>query len=103
MEPVPDPGWGTLPTLLLSPTDQRVDVKASAFFSVLANGATRYQWCKDGVFIPGATASTLDIPNVRGVHTGSYTVLVYGSGSRYVVSLPALLEINADGTVLILQ
>jgi lysophospholipase L1-like esterase len=103
MEPVPDPGWGTLPTLLLSPTDQRVDVKASAFFSVLANGAVRYQWCKDGVFIPGATSSMLEIPDVRGVHTGSYTVLVYGSGSRYVVSLPALLEINADGTVLILQ
>lgn len=103
MEPVPDPGWGTLPTLLLSPTDQRVDVKASAFFAVLARDATRYQWCKDGVIIPGATASTLEIPNVRGRHTGSYTVLVYGSGSRYVVSLPALLEVNADGTRLILQ
>jgi len=103
MEPVPDPGWGTLPTIILSPTDQRVDVKASAFFAVLARDATRYQWCKDGVIIPGATASTLEIPNVRGRHTGSYTVLVYGSGSRYVVSLPALLEINADGTVLMLR
>lgn len=103
MEPVPDPGWGTLPTIILSPTDQRVDVKASAFFAVLARDATRYQWCKDGVIIPGATASTLEIPNVRGRHTGSYTVLVYGSGSRYVVSLPALLEVNADGTRLILQ
>jgi hypothetical protein len=45
----------------------------------------------------------LEIPDVRGRHTGSYTVLVYGSGSRYVVSLPALLEINADGTVLMLR
>lgn len=80
-----------------------VNIAAVEASSVLARDATRYQWCKDGVIIPGATASTLEIPNVRGRHTGSYTVLVYGSGSRYVVSLPALLEVNADGTRLILQ
>ena len=102
-EPVPVPGWGTLPVIGISPADQKVDVKAPAFFSVLANGASRYQWRKDGVFIPGATLSTLVIPEARGRDIGSYDVLVYGSGSRYAVSLPALLGLNASGSMLMLR
>lgn len=102
-EPVPVPGWGTLPVIGISPADQKVDVKAPAFFSVLANGATRYQWRKDGVFIPGATSSILIIPEARGRDIGSYDVLVYGSGSKYAVSLPALLGLNASGSMLMLR
>lgn len=34
---------------------------------------------------------------------GSYDLLVYGSGSRYAVSLPALLGLNASGSMLMLR
>ena len=102
-EPVPVPGWGTVPLIGLSPADQTADVGAPAFFTVLATGAERYQWRKNGVLIPGATSAMLTIPDAHGRDIGSYDVLVYGSGSKYVVSEPASLSLNANGTLLLLK
>jgi len=102
-EPVPVPGWGTVPAIIIPPADILVDVGAAAFFAVHATGAERYQWRHNGVFIPGATASFLEITNARGRDVGQYDVLVYGTGSKYAVSLPARLAINSQGSILMLK
>jgi hypothetical protein len=102
-EPAPVPGWGTLPAVVISPVDQLVEVGAPAVFSVFAKGAERYQWRKDGVFIPGATSSFLEIPDTRNRNLGDYDVLVYGTGSRYAVSGSARLSVNSKGIVLLIK
>jgi hypothetical protein len=102
-EPVPVPGWGTVPVIGLSPADQLVDLGAPAVFAVVASGAERYQWRKNGVFIPGATSAFLEIPEARGRDIGDYDVLVYGSGSRYAVSVSAHLSVDFKGTILLLK
>ena len=50
----------------------------TATFSVAADGTPplQYQWKKDGVDIPGATAATLVLTNVKASDAGVYTVYV---------------------------
>ncbi len=102
-EPVPAPGWGTLPVIGLSPADKLVERGSAVAFTVVASGAERYQWRKNGVLIPGATSAFLSIPSVSREDRGDYDVLVYGSGSKYAVSLPANLALVSDGFMLILK
>ena len=103
LEQPPVPGWGTLPMIILSPYDMLLDIKDSATLMVLANGAERYQWRKDGVFIPGATLPILTIPEVYRHDAGDYDVLVYGNGSKYAVSLPARLTVKFKGTLMLMN
>jgi hypothetical protein len=46
--------------------------------SVIAYGTPplRYQWCQDGVNVPGATNATLFLSNVKMNQEGSYTVVI---------------------------
>jgi len=70
----------------------------SATFSVSATGSgLSYQWKKNGVSIPGATASSYHIASVTTAHFGAYTVVVTNSAGS-ATSEPAYLN-----TVVLLQ
>ena len=64
-------------------------------FSVTATGTSiTYQWRREGVNIPGATASTFDIASVTADDAGSYDVVVNGTCASPVTSSSVSLTIN---------
>jgi cyclophilin family peptidyl-prolyl cis-trans isomerase len=81
---------------------------STATFTVVAGGATSYQWkfnttnlndgtLNDGVIISGSTNSTLTLEDITTNEAGSYTVVVSGSGPS-ATSSPAVLTIT-NGTI----
>jgi hypothetical protein len=58
---------------------QAVVAGSTVTFTVDALNATQYQWRKNGVAIPGATAATLVVSNVQEVDVAAYSVLVSNS------------------------
>jgi hypothetical protein len=82
------------PVITVQPQSQRVVQGSTVVFSVMATGTPpiTYQWKKDGVDLPGQTASTLTLVSVQSSDAGSYSVLVtHATGS--VTSDAALLEV----------
>lgn len=76
-------------------TLQEVIAGGTATFTVAATGSPppTYQWRFNGTAIPGATGTTLVIPNVTAANAGDYTVSVsnpYGT----VVSFAAMLIVR---------
>jgi hypothetical protein len=67
---------GPLPLAITSePTSQSVVAPATATFTVVATGATSYQWYLGGTPIPGATSASYTTPaTVTGVYTFSCAV-----------------------------
>lgn len=63
--------------------------------SAVTSGATAYQWQYNGTNIPGATNSTLSIPNIGGYQGGLYTALVTTSGGT-IASSPATVAVNVS-------
>ncbi len=61
--------------LLSSPTNQAVRPGGNATFQVLAVSSSpiRYQWQRDGLSLPGATTSSLSIPNAQLADAGAYS------------------------------
>lgn len=84
----------TTPTITTQPTAQNAVTGGRAVLSVTATNAVSYQWLKDGVPLPGATSATLVISNAQASNTGSYRVLVTGSGGS-VQSSAATLTVTA--------
>lgn len=84
------------PTITAHPKSQTVLVGSSVTFTVVASGATSYQWRKSGVNIPGATNSYYTINSARLEDAGSYSVAVSNAGgtvfsqSATLTVLPAL-------------
>jgi len=99
----PTPPTGTLPELWDQPQSQKILRGWSALFTVYAPGATAWQWRKDGQLITGATAPVLEISPAEIADSGSYDVLVYGSGTAYTTSQNATLTVYPIGTVIILR
>ena len=66
------------PVIVGQPASRSVHTSANASFSVLASGTTplHYQWRKNEVNLPGATASTLTLNSVGASDVGSYSVVV---------------------------
>ncbi len=68
--------------ILAQPASLYLATGANASFTVKASGATAYQWQKDGVNIPGATAPGISRNAVALSDAGNYTALVsYPGGS----------------------
>ncbi len=86
---------GTLPTIVVQPQSQTVNVGANVSFSVTAAGTAplNYQWRFSGTNLAAATASTLALTNVQLVDAGSYSVLVSNSVGT-VLSSNAILTVN---------
>jgi len=67
---------GIPPSITTQPVSQTVNAGTSPSLSVVAAGATAYQWQWNGTSIIGATGSTLTLPNIATTQRGSYTVTV---------------------------
>jgi hypothetical protein len=65
-----------IPVITSQPEDQGACVGAPATFQVSATGSVWYQWRKNGVAIPGATAATYTISAVAAGDAGPYDCVV---------------------------
>lgn len=87
----------TPPVITQQPTDQTVNEGGTLTLSVVATGATGYQWKKDDVDIPSATSATYEkTPTSKVDDEGSYSCVVTGAGGS-VTSQSAKVVINAVG------
>ena len=82
-------------SITAQPQDTPVNEGANATLSVLATGSSviTYQWSKDGVDIPGATAASYVISVAKPVDAGSYRVLVANPAGS-VSSSSAVLTVS---------
>lgn len=91
------------PTITLHPIGQTVAVGGTAIFKVTATRPAGtlplvYLWRKDGVDLPGETASTLQVTDTQAADQGAYSVIVAVPGGEAVVSHPAPLVIKGKQT-----
>ncbi|GAB5558790.1 MAG: hypothetical protein SynsKO_04370 [Synoicihabitans sp.] len=82
-------------SIVVPPVSQTIVPGGTATFSPTIGGAPEgstvtYQWFKDGVAIPGETASTLVLANLSPTQNGLYAVRV-ADGTSTVTSPPATL------------
>lgn len=70
------------PEIVSQPVSQPVSVGGTATLSVTAQGKEplSYQWKRNNVDVPGATASTLTLANFSAAQAGDYTVVVSNAG-----------------------
>ena len=83
------------PTITTQPVGQTAAVGGSASFSVVAAGASTltYQWSREEIEIPGATAATLTLSNLTATALGNYTVVVRNPvGSVTSAAVPLVLS-----------
>jgi hypothetical protein len=86
-------------TILVQPVSQTVLPGSAVNFNVVATNATRYQWRRDNVPIPGATGSTYSIASVQDTNCGPYTVAVSNDFGGVVSSTAWLSTITLpEGT-----
>jgi len=86
---------GSLFNLITQPEAQVARIGESVMFRVGASSdsAIAYQWRKDGVAIPGATASTYAITSVTATNAGGYDVVIT-SGGNTLTSVSARLTVD---------
>ena len=77
------------------PKAQTISAGGTAVFSVVATGATSYQWKLNGNAIAGATTATLVVRNATAANAGSYTVDAISSAGN-APSAAATLTISAS-------
>ena len=80
------------PLIVSNPVSQSVSPGTNVLFSVVASGSPtlNYQWCKDGVVIPGATGTSITLTNVQLADEGGYAAKVsnpFGSVTSLVATL----------------
>ena len=82
----------TAPTITSSPPNRTVLVGAATTLSVSVSGAPApsYQWRKNGVAIPGATAASYSIGFAQTGDTANYDVVVSNSAGTVVSSAAAV-------------
>ena len=83
------------PAITQQPVEQQFALGGSATFSVIATGTAPlgYQWRKNGVLIPGATAASLALDNIAVTDIGVYSVVVSNVAGT-VTSQTATLSAN---------
>jgi hypothetical protein len=88
---------GRPPAITVQPQDQSVAVGNSATFSVTATGSStlNYQWMKNGMSIPGATASSYTTPPAALTDDHSSFAVVVSNNSGSVTSNAAILTVLA--------
>ncbi len=89
------------PTITTQPVAQTVVAGGSATFSMVAAGdpSPSLQWRRNGLNIPGATASNLTLSNVTFDQAGTYSVYVSNAGGN-VTSNGAALTVNPVAPVI---
>jgi len=91
---------GTQPEIWSQPQSLLICSGSPALFNVYSPTGTAYQWRKNGVAIPGATKSWLEIDPSVISDAGTYDVLVYGDGTAYTVSQSAHMTVAEPGTLI---
>lgn len=90
-------GMGSAPRIVDGgqPVDQRVQVGRPATFTVAATGSTplRYQWQRDGIDIPGATAASYTTPPTTVADNGAVFRVIVSNSAGSVTSDPATLRV----------
>jgi hypothetical protein len=91
-------GWlpTVMPTITSQPTNQAVNVGATAAFTVASTGlpSPTCQWLKNGVGLPGVTNATLTITNAQTGDAATYSVIVSNSAGS-LSSSNAVLSVVA--------
>ncbi|PTY08330.1 hypothetical protein DB347_01735 [Opitutaceae bacterium EW11] len=92
------------PVIVAQPATQSVNLgdPASLTVGVVAVPSATYQWNRDGIPIPGATAATYFIASATGPDAGVYTVVV-DNGVGTATSVAAALVVNGGPPVITLQ
>jgi glucose/arabinose dehydrogenase len=89
---------GAPPAILTQPSAASVPVGQPATFTVDASGdALTYQWQRDGVDIPGATAASFTLPAVAAGDDGAQFRVVVSNANGSVTSNPAALDAIQNG------
>ena len=102
-------GAGCKLRIATQPADTTAFAGATVKLTVVADGCPplRYQWQHNGTDLPGRTEATLELANVTGSQSGTYTVLVTdttgslsSSPARLVVlePIPGLFNTGVDAT-----
>ena len=79
------------PVITSQPGSVTVNAGAAATFTVVATGATTYQWERNGEDIAGATATSYTLPAVTSANNGdSYTVVASNAAGSTTSSAAAL-------------
>jgi hypothetical protein len=69
--------------------------RATISVSAAGTGTLTYQWQRNGVDIPGATAATLTLPSTQAFHAGSYTCVITGSNGMAATTETATVTVSA--------
>lgn len=85
-----------LPVITQQPTNQEITEGETLTLSVVATGATGYQWKKGEENIPDATTATYTKESATTADAGSYTCVVTGAGGS-VTSSAATVTVNPAG------
>jgi sugar lactone lactonase YvrE len=87
-----------LSTIATQPVPQTVAAGETMVLKIAAAGipTPTYQWEFNGVPIPGATGTTLTLPNIGTTQRGTYTVMV-NFGTAIVLSNPVIVTVNTGG------
>jgi hypothetical protein len=85
-----------VPTITTQPASQTVTAGQTATFAVMAGGTAplAYQWKKNSVAIPGATASNYTTPATATSDSGSTFTVVVTNAAGTVTSSAATLTVN---------
>jgi beta-glucanase (GH16 family) len=84
------------PTITTQPAAQTITAGQHALFSVSANGATSYQWKKNGSNIAGATSAIYYTDALQAADAGAVYTVTATNSSGSVTSDPALVVLNAS-------
>jgi hypothetical protein len=89
----------TAPSITTEPADQTVTAGQTATFSVVAAGTAplSYRWQKNGVDIPGATASSYTTPATTLADNGSTYRVIVSNAAGSATSRSAVLTVNGGG------
>jgi uncharacterized delta-60 repeat protein len=88
------------PSITAQPAAPAAKAGEPTTFSVAATGAgpLAYQWCLDGLEIPGATSPTYSVPCAQTFHAGLYSVVVSSVGGHATPSIAASLAVDETPT-----
>lgn len=87
----------SLPTITVNPLDQEVAVGQGITLRVFANGASSYQWLKNGEPVVGATGSSISFASTQQSDVGAYSVRISNSGGG-IDSATGNLSVTPVGT-----
>lgn len=82
-----------LPAFAAQPASQTIATGSTVVFNAPAANASTYQWEKNGVAIPGATNSTLVLPQASAADGGRYVAVAINAAGRSA-SQPAELTVR---------